>query len=243
VKKSRIRELYERYVDAVESWQIKLAIARIRDFRIPPDSWDDTMQELAIVVHEFQFDPARANGASEETILCRFFDRRIKMLARSNARHLALRNRIGRMSQEVVDTCLPEDRLIQEEVHIPVRFRRRNGRQMILTDGDQPAGPERDANQTLIEAIAKAHRWQACPAIADRRRGKQIEAGQYAGIEDLAQAVGVGRTYVGRMLRLTSLAPDIVEATLRGDDPDGMSLGKLRKNLPVRWDEQRKKWG
>ena len=113
-------------------------------------------------------------------------------------------------------------------VHIPVRFRRRNGRQMILTDGDQPAGPQRDANQTLIQAIAKAHRWQ-----------EQIEAGHYAGIEDLAQAIGVGRTYVGRMLRLTSLAPDIIEAVLRGDEPESMSLGKLRKGLPVRWDEQR----
>ncbi len=44
-------------------------------------------------------------------------------------------------------------------------------------------------------------------------------------------------TYVGRMLRLTSLAPDIVEAILRGDEPDGISLRKLQKNLPVRWDE------
>jgi len=116
-------------------------------------------------------------------------------------------------------------------VHIPVRFRRRNGRQMILTDGDQPAAPGRDANQTLIEAIAKAHRWQ-----------EQIEAGHYAGIEDLAQAIGVGRTYVGRMLRLTSLAPDIIEAVLRGEEPEGMSLGKLRRDLPVSWREQRSKW-
>ena len=51
------------------------------------------------------------------------------------------------------------------------------------------------------------------------------------------------RTYVGRMLRLTSLAPDIIEAILRGDEPDGLSLEKLRKNLPVRWDGQRKKYG
>ncbi len=116
-------------------------------------------------------------------------------------------------------------------VHVPVRYHRRNGRQMILTDGDQPAGPERDANQTLIEAIAKAHRWQ-----------EQIEAGQYAGIEDLAQVIGVDRTYVGRTLRLTSLAPDIIEAVLRGDEPDGMSLGKLRRNVPVSWEEQREMW-
>jgi len=40
--------------------------------------------------------------------------------------------------------------------------------------------------------------------------------------------------------RLTSLAPDIIEAILRGDEPDGLSLEKLRKHLPVRWDEQRR---
>jgi hypothetical protein len=119
-------------------------------------------------------------------------------------------------------------------VHIPVRFYRRNGRQMILTDGEPSvaATPERDANQTLIEAIAKAHRWQ-----------EQLESGKYPSIEDLAQSLGVDRTYVGRMLRLTSLAPDIVEAILRGDEPEGISLTKLRKNLPVRWDEQGKEYG
>ncbi len=49
-------------------------------------------------------------------------------------------------------------------------------------------------------------------------------------------------TYVGRMLRLTSLAPDIIEAILCGDEPNGISLRKRQKNLPVRWDEQRKLW-
>jgi capsid protein len=59
---------------------------------------------------------------------------------------------------------------------------------------------------------------------------------------DPAKDVGCDRTYVGRMLRLTSLAPDIIEAILRGDEPDGLSLEKLRKNLPMRWDEQQKCW-
>jgi hypothetical protein len=68
----------------------------------------------------------------------------------------------------------------------------------------------------------------------------------------LAKDVGWDRTYVGRMLRLrpaklqrsslTRLAPDIIEAILRGDEPDGLSLEKLRKNLPVRWEEQRTAW-
>jgi len=123
-------------------------------------------------------------------------------------------------------------------VHIPMRLRRRNGRQMILTDGEAVAVPatQREtggngANQTLIEAIAKGHRWQ-----------EQLESGEYPSLEDLAQTIGVDRTYVGRLLRLTSLAPDIIEAILRGDEPDGLSLEKLRKNLPVRWDEQRRRW-
>ena len=117
-------------------------------------------------------------------------------------------------------------------VHIPMRFHRRNGRQMILTDGESEApAPEPDTNQALIEAIAKAYRWQ-----------EQIESGEYACIGDLAQALGVDRTYVGRTLRLTSLAPDIVEAILRGDAPEGISLRKLQKGVPLCWQEQREKW-
>ncbi|MFW6039330.1 MAG: hypothetical protein ACOC9P_02510 [bacterium] len=83
-------------------------------------------------------------------------------------------------------------------------------------------------NQTLVEAIAKGHRWQ-----------EQLESGQYASIEDLAHDVGIDRTQVGRMLRLTSLAPDLIEAILRGDEPDGLSLAKLQDHLPARWDQQR----
>ena len=83
----------------------------------------------------------------------------------------------------------------------------------------------------LIEAIAKAHRWQ-----------EQIESGEYTGVEDLAQALGVDRTCAGRTLRLTSLAPDIVEAILRGDEPDGISFRSLRKRLPVYREKQGQVW-
>ena len=109
---------------------------------------------------------------------------------------------------------------------------------MILTVGEsapvsaaQHVEDASDANRTLIAAIAKGRRWQS-----------QLESGEYPSIEDLAHAVGCDRTYIGRMLRLTSLAPDIIEAILRGDEPDGISLTKLRRDMPVRWDEQRQQW-
>lgn len=62
----------------------------------------------------------------------------------------------------------------------------------------------------LVSALAKAYRWQG-----------QLESGEYVGLEDLAAANGVDRTYVGRILRLTALSPDIVERILDGDEPRG----------------------
>jgi len=50
------------------------------------------------------------------------------------------------------------------------------------------------------------------------------------------------RRYVGRMLGLTSLAPDIVQAILAGKGLTGLSLAKLRDGVPVTWDEQRQLW-
>ncbi len=50
------------------------------------------------------------------------------------------------------------------------------------------------------------------------------------------------RSYVGRMLRLTSLAPDIVEAIIRGEEPEGVSLRQLHAGVPLCWQEQRERW-
>ena len=86
---------------------------------------------------------------------------------------------------------------------------------------------EGESRGTLVSALAKAHRWQ-----------EQLELGEFGSLEDLAAASGVDRTYVGRILRLTSLAPEIVERILVGDEQAGTSLSKLRTDLPNLWSEQ-----
>ena len=48
-------------------------------------------------------------------------------------------------------------------------------------------------------------------------------------------------SYVARTVRLASLAPDIVEAIVRGDEPDGLTTRRLMRPWPLRWDEQRTK--
>lgn len=78
------RELYHRYRGVYEPWQIKLALGRLRYFRIPHHHWEDMMQELSIVVMTFRYDREKAKAASRETILCRLFDNRIRTLALSH---------------------------------------------------------------------------------------------------------------------------------------------------------------
>ena len=92
-------------------------------------------------------------------------------------------------------------------VRIPMAWKRHGGRKVIIApDGDDawaPAKPRPD--QTLIRALARAHRWKGL-----REEGKFRSAGE------LAEAEGVTRSFVNRMLRLTLLAPDIVEVILDG---------------------------
>lgn len=114
------------------------------------------------------------------------------------------------------------DRVI---VHIPMTLKVRGGRKaIILPDGLVPATSPASTPSTqpaLVLALARAHRWKAL-----------LESGKYRSIDDLARAVNMDSSYVGRLLRLTLLAPDIIQAILRGEEPSGLSLEKL-KSFPL----------
>jgi hypothetical protein len=62
----------------------------------------------------------------------------------------------------------------------------------------------------------RAHRWR-----------RTIESGQAKSITDLAEQEGVTDAYVCRLLPLTCLAPDIIEAILDGRQPKGLRLGEM----------------
>jgi hypothetical protein len=117
-------------------------------------------------------------------------------------------------------------------IRIPIRLQRRGGRKLIMTPegaAEPPPKPRRD--DTLVKALVRAHRW--------RRR---IESGQAKSITDLAEQEGVTDAYVCRLLPLTCLAPDIVEAILDGRQPKGLRLAEMLGNGPVAWEEQQLAW-
>jgi hypothetical protein len=116
-------------------------------------------------------------------------------------------------------------------VHIPMSIRRRGGRKLVLApDGttDTWAAPCRRIDNAMIKAVARAFRWR-----------EMLENGTHATIAESAAAEKINESYVGRVLRLTLLAPDIVEAILDGRQPTEMTLAVLMKPFPVLWEAQR----
>ena len=69
-----------------------------------------------------------------------------------------------------------------------------------------------------------------------------LEEGKYPTVKALAAAIGLDRSYVAKLLNLTLLAPDLVEAALDGREPDGLSVRSLREGVPVAWEEQLATW-
>jgi hypothetical protein len=116
-------------------------------------------------------------------------------------------------------------------IRIPMKIRKRGGRKLILTpDGAAPAwsAPRPRVDNTMVKAIARAFRWR-----------RLLERGDYASINELAAAEKISPTYVGRVLRLTLLAPEIVEAVLAGKQAAGLTVAELMEPFSVLWAEQR----
>jgi hypothetical protein len=66
-----------------------------------------------------------------------------------------------------------------------------------------------------------------------------LEEGRYGSIREMAAAEGVDRAYVGRVLNLTLLAPDLVEKVLNGSGQDRSELSRVLCGLPDIWTTQR----
>ena len=112
-------------------------------------------------------------------------------------------------------------------VRVTFRFVKRGGRkEMVL-----PTGEPRRANNvdgTVVKALARAFRWK-----------KMLESGEFATIGDLAAREKIAPTYMTRVMRLTKLAPEIVEGIL--DGRCALALAELLEPFPVEWEGQRRK--
>ena len=110
-------------------------------------------------------------------------------------------------------------------LHVPFRIVKRGGRkEMQLPHGAvQPC----KADSTLLKALARAFRWK-----------RMLESGEFATIAELAEREGIAPSYMTRVLRLTLLAPDLVEAIVDGSQGPEVTLARALGPFSVKWSEQ-----
>ena len=83
-------------------------------------------------------------------------------------------------------------------------------------------------DNAIVKAVVRAFRWQ-----------RMLDDGVCGTIKELAKRERVNAGYMSRVLRLTLLAPDIVEAILDGRQPEGLRLEDMLNEFPAAWVEQR----
>jgi hypothetical protein len=115
-------------------------------------------------------------------------------------------------------------------VQIPLRLRQRGGRKLVVTpDGTSGWTPPRArVDSAMVKALARSFRWR-----------KFLENGTFTSIEEIASTEKINASYVSRVLRLSLLAPDIIEAILDGRQPPTLQLDRLFKRISVVWETQR----
>jgi hypothetical protein len=112
-------------------------------------------------------------------------------------------------------------------LHVPFRVVKRGGRkEMVLPPGASTQRARVD--NTLVKALARAFRWK-----------RMLESGEFPTIADLARREGIAVSYLTRILGLTLLAPDIVEAIVGGRQGPEVTLARFTGPLPLGWGEQK----
>jgi hypothetical protein len=113
-------------------------------------------------------------------------------------------------------------------LHVPFRLVKRGGRkEMQMPDGVRL---DRKADNTMVKALARAFRWK-----------RMFESGEFVTLAELAEREGIAPSYMTRILRLTLLAPDIVEAILVGSQGPEVTLARMLGWLPEEWEGQRRR--
>lgn len=119
---------------------------------------------------------------------------------------------------------------------VPIQIKRRSGRKLVTLPIDPETGepakarPWDTATTPLQLALARSHRWLA-----------MLESGEAKSLKEISARDGIDNSYVSRMVNLTTLAPDIVQAILDDTLPGHVTLFDLAVDTPGPWEEQRQR--
>jgi hypothetical protein len=125
---------------------------------------------------------------------------------------------------------IDQDRLAVT-VRVPLTIKNRGGRKVVVSPDGQPVSvlTRPRVDNTLLRAVVQAFHWR-----------NQLEAGQFTTVSELAASLGLNGSYVSHVLRLTLLAPDLIERVMEGRQPVKMQLQPLVRIAPACWADQRR---
>ena len=104
---------------------------------------------------------------------------------------------------------------------------RRGELRLVLPGSRLGLGAERP-NHSIVRAIARSLQWR-----------ERIVAGDIHSKEELAAEAGLNASYVGRILRIAALSPDLVDSLTRLGDFSDYPLTGLVNRLPLDWRRQK----
>ena len=116
-------------------------------------------------------------------------------------------------------------------VSIPMQMRKRGGRTTIIAPEGMDITPKPPREECLAKLVVRAYRWL-----------RLLEGGKVTSVRELAERENLDASYIARIMRLTLLAPDIIEAILDNKHPDILMWKELRHSFPMEWSQQRAKW-
>ena len=118
---------------------------------------------------------------------------------------------------------------------VPLTIKHRQNRKLLIPPAPDATGATGGFDAPMIKTLGKAFYWK-----------RLIDEGVYPTTADLARALKVETGWAAEVLRMTMLAPDIVEAIFEGRQPRHLNLHTLRGRqdlLPRDWGEQRRLLG
>ena len=133
------------------------------------------------------------------------------------------------MDEEMRDKVFPNNiDGVENEIMYSVELHKKRGSIKIFEQSEYKP----DENNPLYLALIKAFKWQ------------EILTQENLKIDELASREQLSREYVGKIMKMTYLAPDIVTAIVDGSYPKTLSLNKIiEAEIPTLWTEQRIKYG
>jgi site-specific DNA recombinase len=118
------------------------------------------------------------------------------------------------------------------EVNAPMQLKRCGIETRLVIPAGKPAPAHQRSITAIQEALAKALTWN-----------QALLTGSVSSLTAVAKQEGVSQRYIAELLKLAFLAPDIIEAIIKGDIPETLSLVTLRQGIPQDWQDQRRRFG